>query len=408
MRDMHLRGAGGGTGSGTTSVSSSSLAEDKQRTLLHALEECTSACFLWGEPVHHGVDSSGVDCCSCDVTTNSTMVRLCELDRCGGGRGEGQAGTASPAHIIASYLLQSLQRFFGVQVSGHCVSVQSPPRVPANKPLSVVKFSATSRIASPLCVKQNHISNDYDSFLDVDDSGDVIDAGFESKTKTVSVSSVYSHGSFDLCPGDVIFTEAELLVSKLRGVTAKAGSVLDTLEDELTGASVESTLTSQAGTPPYKCIPHLITADLPTYALDFPMEVEGQSDRALKVSSPAVLAKLRKGEAVDVFAVRIMPSVSTWLLLSSGWIPGSAATPALAEPFRLPRALSLHPSSAPLASGDQDEGLADDHVLVECLYQGAQCKGKSAPFRRHTKACLTKSNSYVYDKSPDLFSTAPS
>lgn len=327
------------------------------------------------------------------------------------------------------YLLQSLARYFDVKLSGYTASMSdfgnpsltlSPLYATDNmkdvtiKPVSIIKFSSKTRLASPLFTKEQHISNNYDSFLDANDMS-YGDNTLEENHSRMSVSNIYSHDSFSLSSQDVLFTEAEFFSCKLKEMTSKGSSILDSLEDGLSEDNVTSPqhLIPEV-TNSYKCLSYVITAELPTYVLDYPMEIKSKiavNDHTSSENStlpPAVITKVRKGDKISIFFVKECSDSTSWLLINSGWIPKSSGSCDDTAPFRLPTKLILRqPAASNLSRSEDTQG--DVVVLVECLYEATQCKGKSIPFRRHFKSNLTKFsfNPFSYDNSSENFTSVP-
>jgi hypothetical protein len=296
-------------------------------------------------------------------------------------------------------------------------------------PLKIIKFSTQTRLASPIFMKEKHISNNYDSFLDENEEGesDFYNDEFGDSHRPVSIiSNIYSQDCFSLSPEDVIFTELEFFSCKLKETTSKGGHILDAMEDEMTGGNSTDIQLEEANPQTennsYKCVTHVITSDLPVYVLDFPMETNkaksGPLDRG--EAAPAVVSKLRNGDQVDIFCIKTMPnSSSSWLLLSSGWIPSNVSRPAVNTSLRLPREVTFHYSDREQEQGQEQgqrqgqrqgqgpTGEGDIIVLMECQYEALRCKGKGVPFRRQFKSVTRDFNPFSYDKSADSYTTVP-
>ena len=400
--------------------------------------------------VHH-TGTTGQEYYTYDVTTNTTIIRLCKLDNFArqNHQTSNQREASSPSSfrnstaagpgtidIITMYILQSLSRYFDVKVSGYTASMKdaenpqatlSPPK--SNlcsrdnntiKPVKIIKFSNKTRLASALFTKEKHISNDYDSFLDINDI-DTCGDGFDERQSRMSVSNIYSQNSFCLSAEDILFTDVEFFSSKLKELTSKGSNILDTLEGELTSHIDEKTLELYSEVSnSYKCIAHIITAELPTAVFDYPRGVQQSKNVTQKpallacgATTPAVMSTVHGGDTIHVFCIKKFSDSSSWLLINSGWIPsGSSKCPVIDASFRLPTELKLTSLSPP--DGHEAIGAAggppkDIMVVVECLYEATQCKGKGAPFRRHFKPDLSKSelNPFLYDKSSDHFTAIP-
>lgn len=421
----------------------------------------------------HYTDTTGQEYYSYNVTTNTTIIRLCKLDNFDRQQQQHQHQTPSatpspsptPLHfrsstatgpgttdIVTMYLLQSLSRYFNVKLSGYTSSmkdVKESATDPKNiKPVKIIKFSNKTRLASPLFTKEKHISNNYDSLFDVNDIdfSDDDDDDFEESQRPLTMSSIYSQDSFSLSAEDVLFTDVEFFSCKLKEMTNKGSNILDALENELSQSESESQLQSDniADKRPlefnnsevpqsYKCVAHVITAELPTYVLDFPMEIRKKSrshtinERTLLdggVTPPAVMTKVRRGDKINIFGIKECSESTSWLLLDSGWIPGSSISSSsecdTEAVFKIPTALVLlhinqgnheftSEGRGEGAGADIQGGAGEEVMVVECLYEALQCKGKGVPFRRHFKSDLAKLelNPFSYDKSADNFTAVP-
>jgi hypothetical protein len=134
------------------------------------------------------------------------------------------------------------------------------------------------------------------------------------------------------------------------------------------------------------------------------------------------MTKVRRGDRVSVFCVKILSNSASWLLINTGWIPGDACqlSVSAAAVDSLPCEVHIsHPSpgkesssSAEKPTGDRSGGSSwkeqqEEMLWLDCLFTPTRCKGKSAPFRRHFKPEVAKYNPFAYDKSADNYSTVP-
>jgi len=420
----------------SSSISSTQLNEHSQRDLRHSLEECAKAVYLLGEGVHH-TDKDGTKFYSYDVTTNTTIIRLFKLEQIERQRqqkkqkttvearetahnGDDSEGTgsrsfrisASPSvvDIVTMYVLQSLNRYFGVKMSGYSSSLndldeQSPISSSVGaaeglKSIKIIKFSALTHLACPMLTKkESNLSNDYDSFLDPIDGDGNGDQNF------LSVTNVYSHDSFSISPNDIIYTETEFFSCKLKELNTKGANILDELEDELADMnSIQLDVVATEEVTSHQCVRHIVSSDVPVYVLDFPLLPRRAKAVAaaggLTASAPSITAKIWKGDKVNVFCVKDFPSDTRWLLLDAGWIPAEACEVDNNVFAALPSRVELQ---------QPENKSSDEHfsVLVKCIFTATRCKGKSGPFRRQLKNCAAENNPFTYDKSTDSYDSVP-
>ena len=398
----------------------------RQNDLNHTMEECSKAIFLWGGETHMIKISNCLQSCLMistenryieskngggtylyNVTTNTTIIRLCKLEmmenRMTSSVWPGKNIGKSTAEIVSMYLLQSLSRFFGVKMSGYSCSLSEFEEFSTELNLSaafdmgnnfrIIKLSPSTLLASPLFISKKRIRNDYDRFLDADD----ID--FFEGLNRMSVSDVYGHDSFSYCRDDVLFSDEEYYCCKLNELTDRGSNILAALEDVESEASINLSNDPVVGPlHSHKCATSVVISELPTYVLDYPMPAKKGNTSEDDVPKPAVLSKVQHGDKLNVFRVKVCKDLRKWVLIDGGWIPRDAIQ--IEADFEL-KALSEVLISLPSSgiSGNKDE----ETVLIDCVFDSVQQKGKSAPFRRHFRSDLTVLNPFSYDKSANEY-----
>lgn len=395
--------------------------------------------------MHH--TDSGHQYYTYDVTTNTTIIRLCKLDQFVQNRKHQHGNRLQPSDIctdsdnddddsapsrtfrgctnkgpsvidvVTMYVLQSITRYYGVKMSGYTSTMSSLEagenkaspdgvRMLQNpieevKPVKVVKFSTETRQASSIFSKnEKFVRNDYDSFIDPE-----IDS--QEKLNRMSISNVYSCNSFSLSHGDVVYTDTELYSCKLKELTCQGSNILDHLEDDLAAENsiLFDVAPRETAIHRHQCVSYIISAELPTYVLDYPMLPRRAKTNAdaggLCISAPTVLAKVRQGDKVCVYCIKEYSDDSNWMLIDAGWIPADSCrfNENIITGSQLPRQVFL---SQKVNSCEWVDN-SDTAILIECTFDASRSKGKSVPLRRHFKSCSSEGNPFTYDKSSDSY-----
>jgi hypothetical protein len=333
--------------------------------------------------------------------------------------------------IVTMYILQSLTRYFGVKMSNYSSSISTigdstsplaataPLKIDESKPMKIIKFSAQTRLASPLFSNEKHISNNYDTLLDLSDDLDVQCSDLDERR--MSISNIYSHDSISLSINDVIYTDTELYACKLKELTKKSANILNALEDAMTNNDLEQVhhvdiANHSVVHNSYKCVAYVVTSELPIYVLDYPMVTTKTRPVLLETginkfnNAPAVMTKVRKGDKINVFCIREFSNSSIWLLLNSGWVPKYGNNVQMDTQLRVPAEFLLSlPDVADVRVTDLQRKMGERKIIiVECVFESLlQCKRKSISFRRHFKPKTAELNPFTYDKSTDDYSSIP-